>query len=385
MLTALRRGLVTIVVWLVLSCGVVTALLWDRVTESRISSQRLNHFPEIRADRVWFRSAREVIAHGLHGGEIRVHSIPVPLEKASPGYRSAAVDASNPTAIAVDPDGTRAIWAAGGKIKMADLSGMSPNLAADLPGSDHVVAAAVNGLAVAVSSAGEMKVFDTKLQLLREQTISIKDANRIETSGSYAAVANLSSGDVGVYDLRSSRLNMVEYRRFATGLLAIGVSAGGRIVVATERGSVLAGPSVAAPGLVRAIDFFEQDRFLVGGDFSGVHVIAAAHAPREVVRSPKGAVAVASNGGHVAVATSTGLELHSYHYAVGMSKRGHEILVGWVVLTFVLMAAAFMKLIKHYWKRLQMFLLGLLFPAGPARVRAYLKSHMLTCWKRRRI
>jgi hypothetical protein len=367
-LTALRRGLITIVVWLALSGGIVTVLLWERVTESRITSSRLNHFPQIVADRVWFRSPRELIAHRLHDGEIRVHSVPVPLGEASPGYRSAAVDAVTPAHIAVDPDGARAVWSAGGKIKVADLTGLSSNLSADLPGSDHVVAVAPNGLAVAVSSAGEMKVFDTnKLQLLREQTISIRDANRIETSGTFVAVGNLSNGDVGVYDLRSPRLNMVEYRRFAARLLAIGLSSAGRIVVATERGSVLAGPAIAAPGLVRAIDFFERDRFLVGGDFPGVHVIAAANAPREVVRSPKGAVAVASNGGHVAVATASGLELHSYHYGVGISKRGRDILAGWLVLTFVLMAAAFLKLIRHFWKRLQMFLFGFLLPGAATR------------------
>jgi hypothetical protein len=363
--TAITRTIITIVVWLALSGAIVAALLWDRVTEQRVSNERVDLFPEIDADRVWFRSPGELMARSVRQGEIRVYSIPVPRNKAVPRVRSVSVSASRPTAVAVDPDGFRAVWATGGQINVASFLGSFGTYSAELPGTGHLVAAA-GDLAIAVNDAGEMKVYNiSDLGLQREQIVSVQSADMIETAGSFAAVGNSSTGDVGVYDVGSAQLRMVEYRRFGTRLLAINVSTTGRLTVATDRGTILTGSTVAAPGLVRAISLVPSDGFLVGGDFAGVHLVEAAKAPSELARSAAGAVAVASSGEHIAAATPRGLELHAYHYDVAISRRGRDIVTGWLVLTVTLMGAMLSRVVRHLWRRFQAMLLALLMRGGP--------------------
>jgi hypothetical protein len=341
-------------IWLLASGCVLLALLWNRGTQEDISTNQVARLDGLRADKVWFGTPNTLFARQFRNGELLIHAFDVPLANSGGQTRSVSTGASKPEAVAVDAKASRAYWATGGKLSAADVAGSQGPASVDLPGDGYLIAAGSDDSVVAADAAGVVKVFDgARLKLRGEQKVPIENADTMQTAGPYVAIANRSAGSVCVLDLRSAGLSMVEHRTFPSRLLEVAVSDTGRLAVATESGTILSERSFAAPGLVRAIAFFERDTFLVGGSFPGVHLLQENKPPKIFAQSPAGTLSVAWSAGHIAIAGSSRLEVHAYHYGLNLTEHRNRLLFAWSAVTLILLLASIAYAAYDVWQKLR--------------------------------
>ena len=267
--------------------------------------------------------------------------------------------------VAVARDGASVAWITSGRLYQQSLLGPSSSpsataLTAAAPAS--ALAFTDRGLLAIAYGNGTVEVRDATGAQRVDSTEPWEDqpgAKRrresrllsLQSFGPYLAAVAFRESEAVVFE-RSGRLevNHSHYQWSRGRALCLAISPAGRFAVGTEQGTVLlgrpggaAGPlarEIAAPGAVRALAFYDEDRVLVGGDFRGIHLISAGRDQRsgETARAPVGVRLLAFAPDRLGYATGERLGIVSHGVRTGLTTAGYATLGGWIAVLLGLLA-----------------------------------------------
>ncbi len=259
-----------------------------------------------------------------------------PFRRASPESKGTA-SANQPSSLSIPPrteqalpvaasrDAMRVAWAWKGSLYVYHLA--TPGSSSDKPQlrrfqlSSNLPLAAIaildHGPLAMQYQNGRLEIYapDKKNELILTREGQGKCA--LVSSGAFLAYSCTNDESISVFESTpEGRINERKYAANQASLLPPALSLRGRLAVATIAGTVLLYDSgsqglpltveLRAPGLVQTIAFFDQDRVVVGGSFSGIHLLAADSSSQEVTRGVKATTFVAAQAPHLAFIADDG-------------------------------------------------------------------------------
>src|SRR5258708_7848154 len=131
-------------------------------------------------------------------------------------------------------------------------------------------------------------------------------------NGQYIAAYSSASGDAVVFDTGTGdKLSLIEYKKYPQDSLSFTLSPDARFAVGTRETLEAEGHSLAAPGPVRTLAYYDRNRILVGGDFSGIYVLGPGQDPQQVAAANPGSTLLAAAGSKLVFGNSRLLALAS--------------------------------------------------------------------------
>ena len=235
----------------------------------------------------------------------------------------------------VSPDGSQVAWIADGKLTLSKAFGISPDRPLTSPinetASPSLIAFRDNGLISLIFPSGAIRIVEpTKMETRGTGHLSFTDPDTIISRGSYLAIASRSKRQAEVLDLRG--LPNITDAESQIGLPAFSrmvLSAEGRLALVIGDGGIFYAGAIESPGAVRAFDFFDDRRFVAGGDFKNLYLVGASIPPMQVAETATGISQLVASRTHFAYATPAGTSLVSYHRA----SSAKEVVIVWLTTT----------------------------------------------------
>jgi hypothetical protein len=187
----------------------------------------------------------------------------------------------------------------------------------------------------------ELRDFE-KLEVI--STVDHLQGTDMVASGPFVAI--LSSSGVAICDTRSFTLKSipVESRQ-----AIFEVSSSGRLAIAQGAVISVIDPPLRipydAPSKVSAIEFYQEDKLLAGGDFENIYLLSPNGGPQLSVKTPSGVRSIAKHGDSLAYANENNIVLLSTNNKTTLTKRGIQVIVGSVLYLVVIVA------LRQFWMR----------------------------------
>jgi predicted ATP-binding protein involved in virulence len=282
------------------------------------------------------------------------------------GEQASSQAASPPPLVAVARDGVSVAWITGGHLYQQSLLGPSASpsvsgLGAPAPASSLVFTD--RGLLAIAYGDGTIEIRDPtgthRVDSARPWD-GPAGARRqkgparlsLQSFGPYLAAVDFTQSQAIVFE-RSGRLEVdnARYQWSRGRALCLAVSPAGRFAVGTEQGTALLGrhggaagslgTELTAPGPVRSLAFYDENRVLVGGGFRGIHLLSAGaqKSGGEAGKLPVGVRLLAVGPNRVGYATNDRLGVVSHGARTGLTAAGYAVLGSWVAVLLVLLAA----------------------------------------------
>jgi len=268
--------------------------------------------------RLWFSPSGEMV--GLGGNEsqviVRVWSGGTSnLIRERTVSLPAARDAK--PIFAVSSDAAKVAWITPAGVHVESLISPTPQ-SSDALGSGRKIAIsalAFTGLGqlTALYGDGELEIWDfAGKRVIASKHIEIAKPVSMLANGQYIAAYSSTSGDGVVFDTGTGdKLSLIEYKKYPRDSLSFTLSPDARLAVGTRETLEAEGHSLAAPGPVRTLAYYDRNRILVGGDFSGIYVLGPGQDPQQVAAASSGTTLLAAAGSKLVFGNSRSLALAS--------------------------------------------------------------------------
>jgi hypothetical protein len=341
-----------VTLWVVLFCSLAYVSLPNYDIRERIDSKAVRTIQTDNVSRLWLSPAGELAAYGVRGVNItaRVWASASgallherTLELASPAKASAPV-------FAISNDVSQIAWLSPAGLNVERLfppSGSEPAVAVGLPLRRPVP---ISSLAFTGASTlgilyedGDLELWDlANHKLTASKSLGITDPGPLLGNGSYLATYSLSSNHAFVLDTGSGdRLSLLENSQHPSKILLAALSAKGRLAVVLGDKLELQGKSVGAPGVVRALDFFDFNRVFIAGDFANIFLLGPHDPTIQAAAAGPGATTLAATGSLLAYGTNTAINLAPYRVVQIREYRGFSRPSTWLAIAFLGLIAPF--------------------------------------------
>ena len=149
-------------------------------------------------------------------------------------------------------------------------------------------------------------------RVIASKHIDIAEPVTMLANGQYIAAYSSASGDAVVFDTGTGdKLSLIEYKKYPQDSLSFTLSPDARFAVGTRETLEAEGHSLAVPSPVRTLAYYDRNRILVGGDFSGIYVLDPGQDPQQVAAANPGTTLLAASGSKLVFGNSRLLALAS--------------------------------------------------------------------------
>ena len=310
--------------------------------------------------RLWFSPGGELV--GVGGNEsqliVRVWSGGTShLSRERTVSLPAATGAPKPI-FAVSADAGKAAWITPAGVHVESLISPPPENSDTLGFKRKIAISALAftglGQLAALYRDGELEFWDLAGErVAASKHIDIAEPVSLLANGQYMAAYSSASGDAFVFDTGAGdRLSLIEYKNYPRDCLSFTLSPEARFAVGTRQTLEAEGHSLAAPGPVRTLAYYDRNRILVGGDFSGIYMLGPGQDPQQVAVANPGTTVLAAAGSKLVFGDSRLLALASNRLVRNRVYKGMSRPSPWAMLALFALISPVAIYFFYVWVRL---------------------------------
>jgi hypothetical protein len=317
--------------WVSVFCSLAYFSLPNYDMSERIDATLPRTIETKNVSRLWFSPAGDLVAYGLDGIHLTVQVWASgsgsllherTLELTSPPKTAA------PT-FAVSEDASQIAWISPAGVHVEALFGSAPGAEpAEHPLRRRIEISSLALVGVAnlamLYRDGNLELWDlAKGGVIASKNLGITEPCPLLGKGSYLATYSRFSHDAFVLDTGlGDRLSLIENSRYASAILAVALSAQGRLAISLGDQMQEQGVAVQAPGGIQALAFYDLSRVFAGGDFGGIFLLGRKDPMVQAASSGPGTSVLAATESLLAYGTSRRIKLSSYHLLQIRTYRG---------------------------------------------------------------
>ncbi len=273
------RRLFYVVFWLTLSATIAFLALSKYEVAEHLETQVIGSIETGDLSRLWYSPSGDLV--GVTENEALLNVRIWKSDSSRQLIRESAI-ALPPTKAGVKPvyavlaDATKAAWVNPTGVHVQSLVPPMGDSAAAIPFKRKAAISALeftgSGQILALYHDGELELWDPAGErVTASKHIDIADPATLLVSGPYVAAYSGASGNAFVFDAGSGdKLSLLEYTKYPREALSVTLSPQARFAAGTRETLELEGHTLAAPGPVRSLAYFDRDALLAGRDFAGL-------------------------------------------------------------------------------------------------------------------
>ncbi|HYP07629.1 MAG TPA: hypothetical protein VER03_15455, partial [Bryobacteraceae bacterium] len=353
-----RTAILRLLVWVLVSgAGLAFYAYWTRDT-TQITSRVVSDVAGEPPEHVWATGMRTFVGYTARSGRLTIWNITASEEKLLSAVRTIETPNAEPGSIALSRDGARAFWLAGGQLVTHDLDYRSTRSTDVGAVERNSILQVSDSHVVLVAPSGETRVFRSgSLAQTAAGEIPVRNADLTEANGPFIAIAERATGSTVVVDTRvSSKVGVTESRNLSTRIAALAITGAGTLAVATESGSIFAKERLGTPGFVRWLRYFDDQSFMVTGEFRGVHLIPRNAPTQQVSAAEPGARAFATTSKYFLLMYPGRMQLHSLGYLAIVRPKVKSMFRVWLGVTLVFLIFTLFRSFGHLFRMLRTLL-----------------------------
>jgi hypothetical protein len=367
------RRFFPVVFWLTISITLAFIYLTKYEVAERLEASATGNIETEGISRLWFSPGGELV--GLGGNEsqliVRVWSGDAGRLIRERTVGLPAVKGAAKPIFAVSSDAAKVAWISPAGVHVESLISPPPE-SPDALGFQRKVAIsalAFTGLGrlAALYQDGELEIWDLAGErVAASRHIDIAEPVSLLANGPYIAAYSSATGYAFVFDTGAGdKFSLLENTKYPRDCLSLTLSPQARLAVGTRETLEAEGRSFTAPGPIRTLAYYDRNRVLVGGDFSGIYVFGPDQGPQQVAAANPGTTVLAAAGSKLVFGNSRLLALASGRLLRNRVYKGISRPSPWIMIAMLALISP--VVIYLLWGSLGFLLKKLVKPPSPEK------------------